>query len=64
MEEGLAAGDRVIVEGLQKIAPGMPAKVAEPPPAKAPATRIHFIVVDKITRERKAQKTDAPAVSE
>lgn len=32
--------------------------------AKAPATRIHFIVVDKITRERKAQKTDAPAVSE
>ena len=37
VEEGLAAGDRVIVEGLQKIAPGMPAKVAEPPPAKAPA---------------------------
>ncbi|HQY48702.1 MAG TPA: efflux RND transporter periplasmic adaptor subunit, partial [Usitatibacteraceae bacterium] len=37
VEEGLAAGDRVIVEGLQKIAPGMPAKVVEPPPAKAPA---------------------------
>lgn len=36
VEEGLAAGDRVIVEGLQKIAPGMPARVAEPPPAKAP----------------------------
>lgn len=37
VEEGLAAGDRVIVEGLQKIAPGAPAKVAEPAPAKAPA---------------------------
>lgn len=31
--------------------------------AKAPATRIHFIVVDKITRTR-TPKTDAPAVSE
>lgn len=38
VEEGLAAGDRVIVEGLQKIRPGMPARVAEAPPAKAPAT--------------------------
>jgi len=37
VEEGLAAGDRVIVEGLQKIQPGMPAKVAQPAPAKAPA---------------------------
>ena len=36
VEEGLAAGDRVIVEGLQKIAPGMPAKVASPAPASAP----------------------------
>jgi membrane fusion protein, multidrug efflux system len=36
VEEGLAPGDRVIVEGLQKIRPGMPAKVAEPAPAKAP----------------------------
>jgi membrane fusion protein (multidrug efflux system) len=35
VDEGLAAGDRVIVEGLQKIRPGMPAKVAQPP---APAT--------------------------
>lgn len=38
VEEGLAAGDRVIVEGLQKIRPGMPAKVAQPPaPAATPA---------------------------
>lgn len=33
VEDGLAAGERVIVEGLQKIRPGMPAKVAEPAPA-------------------------------
>ena len=38
VEEGLAAGERVIVEGLQKIRPGMPAKVAQPPaPVAAPA---------------------------
>ncbi len=37
VEEGLAAGDRVIIEGLQKIGPGMPARVAEAPPAGAPA---------------------------
>jgi len=36
VEEGLAAGDRVIVEGLQKIRPGMPARVAEAPPIEAP----------------------------
>ena len=29
IEEGLAAGDRVIVEGLQKIRPGMPVQAAE-----------------------------------
>lgn len=33
VEEGLAAGDQVIIDGLQKIRPGMPARVAEPPPA-------------------------------
>ncbi len=37
VEEGLAAGDRVIVEGLQKVRPGAPAKVAQPAPAAAPA---------------------------
>lgn len=37
VEEGLAAGDRVIVEGLQKIRPGMPAKVAQPPAPAATA---------------------------
>lgn len=36
VEEGLAEGDRVIVEGLQKIAPGAPAKLAAPAPAAAP----------------------------
>lgn len=33
----LAAGERVIVEGLQKIRPGMPARLAAPQTAKAPA---------------------------
>ena len=37
VEEGLAAGERVIVEGLQKVRPGMPAKVAEPAKVAAPA---------------------------
>ncbi len=41
VEEGLAAGDRVIVEGLQKVQPGMPATAVElgsapPPPAPGP----------------------------
>ncbi|MCC7327736.1 MAG: efflux RND transporter periplasmic adaptor subunit [Burkholderiales bacterium] len=35
VEEGLAAGDQVIVEGLQKIRPGMPARAAPPAPANA-----------------------------
>jgi membrane fusion protein (multidrug efflux system) len=30
VEEGLAAGERVIVEGLQKVKPGITARVAEP----------------------------------
>jgi membrane fusion protein (multidrug efflux system) len=34
VEDGLAAGDRVIVEGLQKVQPGMPVKATE---ATAPA---------------------------
>jgi len=40
VDEGLAAGDRVIVEGLQKVQPGMPATAVElgstPPPAAGP----------------------------
>lgn len=40
VEEGLAAGDKVIIEGLQKIRPGMPVQAAEagtpPAPAAAP----------------------------
>lgn len=44
VEEGLQAGDRVIVEGLQKISPGMPVQATEKgaapaaPTAGAPAT--------------------------
>ena len=42
VDEGLVAGDRVIVEGLQKVQPGMPATAIElgsappPPPGGAP----------------------------
>ena len=37
IKSGLAAGDLVIVEGLQKVKPGAPAKVAAAAPAGAPA---------------------------
>jgi membrane fusion protein (multidrug efflux system) len=43
VENGLKAGDQVIVQGLQKIRPGIPVRITdanapEPtPPAKAPA---------------------------
>lgn len=38
--DGLKAGDKVIVEGLQKIRPGSPVRIAEPTPVKqgAPAS--------------------------
>lgn len=39
VESGLAAGDRVIVQGLQKIRPGMPVKVVEAPAASAQPAR-------------------------
>lgn len=39
VESGLAAGDRVIVQGLQKIGPGMPVKVVETPAASAQPAR-------------------------
>jgi membrane fusion protein (multidrug efflux system) len=35
VSSGLTKGDRVIVEGLQKVRPGMPAKIAEPKQANA-----------------------------
>lgn len=49
VRSGLAAGDRVIVEGLQKVRPGAPASVAKPaaavaggaPAAAAAAVRAH-----------------------
>jgi membrane fusion protein (multidrug efflux system) len=37
VEEGLAAGDKVIVEGLQKIQPGAPVQATEATPAPAVA---------------------------
>jgi len=37
VEDGLAAGDRVIVEGLQKVQPGMPVTTVEAPVADAAA---------------------------
>jgi len=43
VEEGLAAGDRVVVEGLQKIRPGAPVQATEAgvetPPAVASAAQ-------------------------
>jgi membrane fusion protein, multidrug efflux system len=37
VEDGLAAGDRVIIEGLQKVQPGMPVTTVEAPAADAAA---------------------------
>lgn len=37
IDDGLAAGDRVIVEGLQKVKPGMPVRATEAPAENAPA---------------------------
>lgn len=39
VEAGLAAGDRVIVEGLQKIGPGMPVQASEAAPADKAADK-------------------------
>ncbi|CCG07762.1 efflux RND transporter periplasmic adaptor subunit [Pararhodospirillum photometricum] len=33
--EGLSAGDKVVVQGLQRLKPGIPVRVAAPPPAKS-----------------------------
>jgi membrane fusion protein, multidrug efflux system len=37
IDSGLAAGDKVIVDGVMKIGPGAPVKVAEQKPAGQPA---------------------------
>jgi len=43
VDGGLVAGDRVVVEGLQKIRPGVPVQATEagaaPPAAAAPAQK-------------------------
>ena len=36
--DGLKAGDKVIVEGLQKIRPGSPVRIAEPTPVEQGAS--------------------------
>lgn len=38
VDAGLAPGDKVIVEGLQKIRPGVPVQATEAPPSPTPAT--------------------------
>ena len=41
--DGLKAGDRVIVDGLQKIQPGSPVRIAQPtsqPPARGQPKRL------------------------
>lgn len=38
VEDGLAAGDRVIVAGLQKVQPGMTVQISTPPPAAQAST--------------------------
>ena len=52
VEGGLVAGDRVIVEGLQKIQPGIPVQVVEKGEAPAPAA-------DPAAGEDAAQPADA-----
>jgi hypothetical protein len=37
VSNGLAQGERVVTEGLQKVRPGMVVDAAEPPPAPAAA---------------------------
>ncbi|MFN7940957.1 MAG: efflux RND transporter periplasmic adaptor subunit [Thermoanaerobaculia bacterium] len=37
IDGGLAAGERVVVDGVVKVRPGSPVKIAEPPAAGAPA---------------------------
>ena len=39
ISSGLQAGERVIVDGVMKIGPGAPVKIAEKPPAEAPAKK-------------------------
>ena len=37
IDSGVAAGDKVVVDGVMKIGPGAPVKIAEPKPAAKPA---------------------------
>jgi len=37
IESGLAAGERVVVDGVQKVVPGKPVKIGEAPPTASAA---------------------------
>lgn len=58
VEGGLEAGDRVIVEGLQKIRPGAPVQAAEAQPAKTPAG------VEATAGEDQPKEVQAPTAQE
>jgi membrane fusion protein (multidrug efflux system) len=61
VESGLAAGDRVIVEGLQKIGPGMPVQASE----AGPAAKTDDKAVDKAANKAAdKQAADKPAAAQ
>jgi membrane fusion protein, multidrug efflux system len=53
---GLKGGERVIVDGVMKIGPGAPVKVAEKPPAKPPAEKMAEKPAEKPMAEKPAAK--------
>ncbi|MBB3061299.1 efflux RND transporter periplasmic adaptor subunit [Microbulbifer rhizosphaerae] len=58
VESGLEAGDRVIVEGLQKVRPGVPVQAAEAQPAATPAG------VEATAGEDQPEEVPAPTAQE
>lgn len=62
VEGGLEAGDRVIVEGLQKVRPGAPVQAAEAEPATEPAGG--EAVVGEDAGQDEAEEVKAPTAQE
>src|SRR3546814_7436006 len=62
VESGLAAGDRVVVEGLQKIAPGARVEVVErqPPRARSPLRPLPPMPPRMTTTQRRRLPPQAP----
>ncbi|MGL6158876.1 efflux RND transporter periplasmic adaptor subunit [Microbulbifer sp.] len=58
VEAGLEAGDRVIVEGLQKVRPGVPVQATEAQPAATPAG------VEATAGEDQPEEVQAPTAQE